>query len=96
LQHRKLGGGNGGLDKDKNFFFSDRQAHSPNESNEPAPFAKLVSYLPVPLSCTICMPNAHLMFKFAVPAPVGCGCERHRDGAAHPALRLVPQLDFAL
>src|SRR5713101_6051271 len=53
-------------------------------------------YLPVPLSCSICVPTASLMFKVAVRAPVAVGLKVAVIVQSQPALRLDPQLDVSL
>jgi hypothetical protein len=57
-------------------------------------FAESACYLPVPLSCTICVPTASLMFKVAVRAPVAVGLNVTVIVQSEPALRPFPQLDF--
>src|SRR5271157_5788429 len=67
-----------------------------DEADEPATFAESASYLPVPLSCTVCVPTASLMDKVALLAPVTVGRNVTVMVQSQPALRLDPQADFAL
>src|SRR5260370_26506674 len=53
-------------------------------------------YLPVPLSCSICVPTTSLLFKVAVRAPVAVGLKVAVIVQSQPALRLDPQLDVSL
>ncbi len=53
-------------------------------------------YLPVPTSCTVCVPTASLIFKVAERALVPVGVKVTVIVQSHPALRLVPHPDFAL
>jgi hypothetical protein len=73
-----------------------RGSSLPPEANEPATPAGPASYLPVPTSCTVCVPTASLTFKVADRAPVTVGVNVTVIVQSHPALRLVPQPDFAL
>src|SRR5216683_5164247 len=53
-------------------------------------------YLPVPLSCSICVPTASMKFKVAVRAPVAVGLKVAVIVQSQPALRVDPQLDVSL
>jgi hypothetical protein len=57
-------------------------------------FAESASYLPVRLSCTICVPTASLMFKVAVRSSVAIGLKVTVIEQSQPALRLGPQLSL--
>src|SRR5882762_4691532 len=60
------------------------------------PPRKPAFYLPVPLSCTVCVPTASLIFRVALRAPVTVGVNVTVMVQSQPGFRLDPQADFAL